>query len=344
MTSDNDTVYVPDYLSSDPENVIYIPTYLSLSSNESISTLASGCCTTECSEYCMSSQSGGGCYEYCGESCSQSCTQSCSQSCSESSGGCCTTECSEYSMSCFEYCGESCGESCGQTSTQKPGSATSLTITSIGFSEVTIKLGSITDADYYEVAYHVSGSSKTTYEYVYSTTYTVTGLEPDTTYVINYRGVNDAGVGNFLSSGKTFTTKAVTAYIEVVSVSYDSITVQLNGLATGYSYNDRKCQWIIDGVAKITIPFGGNVAYAATYTFTNLQPETTYKIQALVTGESGGGFSKTLSETVKTTSAGGVRINNGSTWNRYIPYIYTNSEWKRAIPYIHNGSSWVKTI
>lgn len=293
MASDNDTVYVPDYLSSNSEDIIYIPTYLSISNDESVTTFASGCCTTECSEYCMSSQSGGGCSQYCGESCGETCTQSCYQSCSES--GCCTTECSEYCMST-----QGCSESCGQSTSTKPGNATSLTITGTTYSTISISFASVSNANYYEIAYRVSGSSSTTYETVSGTSYTITGLEPGTTYVVNYRGVNDAGVGSFLSTGKTATTESVSAYIEVMGVGSTSVTVRLNGLATSYAYNDRKCQWFLNGVVKIQIPFGAGLSYAAQYTFTGLVPNTTYEIMAIITGDAGGGFTKTLYEYVTT--------------------------------------------
>lgn len=41
------------------------------------------------------------------------------------------------------------------------------------------------------------------------------------------------------------------------------------------------------------------------------------------------------------TSAGMVRIWNGSSWVSATPYIYNGSTWVQAMPYVYNGSSWV---
>lgn len=40
------------------------------------------------------------------------------------------------------------------------------------------------------------------------------------------------------------------------------------------------------------------------------------------------------------SSAGLVKIWNGSTWVNAIPYIYNGSTWVQAIPYVYNGSEW----
>ena len=62
--------------------IINVPSFLA-SDDTTVSLMSeggycgeAGCCTTECSQYCMGSQGGG-----CGESCSESCGESCSETC-----------------------------------------------------------------------------------------------------------------------------------------------------------------------------------------------------------------------------------------------------------------------
>lgn len=40
------------------------------------------------------------------------------------------------------------------------------------------------------------------------------------------------------------------------------------------------------------------------------------------------------------TDGGYVRIYNGSSWDKYIPYIYDGSNWVRYAPYVYDGSNW----
>lgn len=227
---------------------------------------------------------------------SESCptTAMCAE-CYEGSGGCQEGGCAESCTNIYQ-CSQSCSQGCGQSTPTKPGNATSLSITSVGYTTISISFSAVSNATSYDIAYRISGSSSTTYETTSGTSYTITGLEPGTTYVVNYRGVNSAGVGSFLSTGVSATTQSVPAYIEIMSTGSTSITVRLNGLQTSYAYNDRKCQWFLNGVAKTQISFGAGLSYAAQYTFSGLTPNTTYEIMAIITGDAGGGFTKTLYE------------------------------------------------
>ena len=103
MAETNETIIVPAFLASDDSTISLMD--LGGYCGEA------GCCTTECSQYCMSCTSvqGGGCGESCSESCGEVCT---GQVCGE--GGCCTTECSQYCMA-SQGCGETCdaAQTCG---------------------------------------------------------------------------------------------------------------------------------------------------------------------------------------------------------------------------------------
>lgn len=90
----------------------------------------------------------------------------------------------------------------------KPSSSGYITVTDVAASYITIRMTSIARADYYEIAYRRPSESTASYEISYSLTHTITGLDPSTTYIINYRGVNSGGDGPFMSSGVTVTTKA----------------------------------------------------------------------------------------------------------------------------------------
>lgn len=89
----------------------------------------------------------------------------------------------------------------------KPSASGSLTVTDTTSTSITIRMSSIARAEYYEIAYRRPSDSTANYEISYSLTHTITGLDPNTTYVINYRGVNSGGDGPFMSSAVTARTK-----------------------------------------------------------------------------------------------------------------------------------------
>ena len=70
------------------------------------------------------------------------------------------------------------------------------------------------------------------------------------------------------------------AYIEVTSTSETTITVRMNGLATGYNQGIRTVYWYIDSVMDGTSTLPNQVAYGGSYTFRGLDAGTSYHIQA----------------------------------------------------------------
>lgn len=90
----------------------------------------------------------------------------------------------------------------------KPSTSGSITVTGTTSDSITIRMSAIARADYYEIAYRRPSDSTASYEISYPLAHTITGLDPNTSYIINYRGVNSGGYGPFMSSGVTVKTKA----------------------------------------------------------------------------------------------------------------------------------------
>lgn len=105
---------------------------------------------------------------------------------------------------CLETCTESCYES---TTPYPPTQSGSLTVTGTTQTTISIKFTSIPRAEYYEVACREEGSSTAYYDTVYSLTHTISGKTPNTTYLVNYRGVNEDGAGPYMSTAVRAKTK-----------------------------------------------------------------------------------------------------------------------------------------
>lgn len=173
-----------DQLIQVPESLLSIsganPAALAVARCDTAQTICTSCLGAPCQ--------GNNCQTSCQGQCSQSCSQGCSQGCSQT-------------------CSQGCNQSCSQVIPKPPTTAGSMTIKKVTSDSVTVGLSSISKATSYEIVWRRStttileGSEETT-----SRTYTITGLDPDTTYVFNYRGVNDDGVGPFMATGKTVTT------------------------------------------------------------------------------------------------------------------------------------------
>lgn len=192
MIDDKDELY-------DVDSLVPIPSYLSEDDDTGISLLSDDCPTmAECTQCEVASQ------YTCGEGCTQGCY-----------------------MGCAESCSESCSQSCSQSSSGSvPGVGTSLTVSNITYNSAKISFASISGATRYTIAYRPTSTSTATEISTTSTSYTLTGLSPETTYIVNYRGVNSYGTGGYMSSGVTFTTEA-----EPIDVDYWSWT-KSNGSAT----------------------------------------------------------------------------------------------------------------
>lgn len=82
--------------------------------------------------------------------------------------------------------------------------------------------------------------------------------------------------------------------------------------------------------------FGGEISY-------DMLPNTTYYIFVLPVWTASNSFTTTTSSFTVTSLAdfaGGIRIDNGSDYDMYLPYIDTGSAWELLTPHIDDGSSW----
>ena len=98
-------------------------------------------------------------------------------------GNNCQTSCQgQCSQSCSQSCSQGCSQTCSQVIPKPPTTAGSMTIKKVTSDSVTVGLSSISKATSYEIVWRRStttileGSEETT-----SRTYTITGLDPDTT-------------------------------------------------------------------------------------------------------------------------------------------------------------------
>ena len=221
----SEEVYVPSFLSTTTDN-----SGIAVASDWCGDT-QTGCCTTECSQYGMGS-CGEVCTEACVETCTETCSQSCyqctnvGQYCGDSQGGCCTTECSQYYMEPVEPCEETCGEGCGETDCgedcgesdcgedcgesdcgedcgeEDDGEITaSITVRSVTSDSATLYITVDPDYQYYRIFCRMYDNEDDTTLDVYGLsrtsnfTYTITGLVPDTEYILNL-GVNNTGAAH----------------------------------------------------------------------------------------------------------------------------------------------------
>lgn len=122
---------------------------------------------------------------------------------------CGSAQCGNYECSICQDC-QRCQSDQGCSSCesgQNPTSSGSITSYSTTSDSITIHYTSISKATSYEIVYRVDGESTL---YTAGTTsalsFTITGLSPQTKYVVNYRGKNSYGYGAFMATGKTITT------------------------------------------------------------------------------------------------------------------------------------------
>lgn len=89
-----------------------------------------------------------------------------------------------------------------------PTKAGSLMVSSIGTDYVTVRISAISKADGYEIIWRRSTTTSLegSMDVGSSGAHTIYGLEPETSYVFNYRAYNDDGYGPFMSTGKSATT------------------------------------------------------------------------------------------------------------------------------------------
>lgn len=118
----------------------------------------------------------------------------------ESCGQCeaCETACQAACQDCqdCESC-EGCETAC-ESSIQYPTSYGWIFITGTTSTTISLTLGAISKATSYLIAYRPSSTSTADSVETTSRTYTLTGLEPNTEYAINYRGLSDYGMGPYM--------------------------------------------------------------------------------------------------------------------------------------------------
>lgn len=196
-------------------------------------------CHTTCERICQTCQSGSQC-GVC-QITTQTCTtisqcgtcQAVVQSCSQG----CTTIAQCGNCQAISQCGESSGGS-------KPTAPTNF---SANGKKNTIECSwtAASDAKYYEIFCHLEGqSSSSAWGTTTSTSYTITGLEYNATYVVNVRGMNSYGNGPF-AGAITVTIKDTAnpwswnssngdASAEQTQAAHTAVTSQ--GLTTDFSY------------------------------------------------------------------------------------------------------------
>lgn len=105
------------------------------------------------------------------------------------------------------------------------------------------------------------------------------------------------------------------AYINILSITSSSIRVNIGGLSTDYSYNDRVCIWSIDGIEDGRSKLSAGVSSGGAYTFSGLKSNTQYDIDVEIFGAQGmPGYTVTLSETARTSSVSGGDDNVPEPW------------------------------
>lgn len=73
------------------------------------------------------------------------------------------------------------------------------------------------------------------------------------------------------------------AYIGVISSTTSSVKVRIYGLDTAYASADRVCTWYLEGTRKGTSTLGAKISSGGDYTFTKLDPGTSYDISVSIT-------------------------------------------------------------
>lgn len=268
-----DKIIIPSALTensggSSSENTINIPSALSANSNNDISAAAicigaveAGTCIIDCqttSETCGTCEWNVQCgtCEFSYEGCA-----TLSEGCGTAEIDPCTVICQNDKQDC-DYC--EINEDCyycefDEEAYSPPSVGSGIFVSDITATSAYIYYDTIDKATSYRIAYRKSTTSTATTRITTDNPYYLSGLEPNTTYVVNYEGINDYGAGGYMSSGVSFTTKSLywsweasngSATDSQTQAAYYAITN--NGKLTDFSYlvwNDM-CECIL-AVMKI---------------------------------------------------------------------------------------------
>lgn len=176
------------------DNLISVPSFLSTTTTSAtISPRCSFCVEVACETDAMA------CGQCSGQSCSGQCT---SAECGQC-GSCERGQCSTCQSSC-QGC-QGCQTAC-EGSAQHPIASGSITVVNRSSNSITLRLGAISRATSYVAAYRPTSATAAQTVETTSLTVTVSGLEPDTTYVFNYYGKNSYGTGPYMANGVSATT------------------------------------------------------------------------------------------------------------------------------------------
>lgn len=162
---------------------------------------------------------------------------------------CGSAQCGNYECTICQNCQKCQGDQgCGSCeSGQNPTSSGSITSYSTTSDSITIHYTSISKATSYEIVYRIDGQSTL---YTAGTTsalsFTITGLSPQTKYVVNYRGVNGYGNGAFMATGKTITTDRAFTPFDWTYAGLDPTTgIKVSGSTktAGYGLYVTAAEW-----------------------------------------------------------------------------------------------------
>ena len=91
------------------------------------------------------------------------------------------------------------------------------------------------------------------------------------------------------------------AYINVTSITTNSITAQVAGLETSYNGYIRNCTWSLNGAVKGTTTIPNGVSAGGTFTFRQLTGGTTYLIHVSIMAQ---GWSQSVELDMAATTGG----------------------------------------
>lgn len=130
-------------------------------------------------------------------------------------------------------------------SVTKPSTSGSITVIDTTSDSVTIRMSAIARAEYYEIAYRSASATTPIYRNVYSLTHTITGLDSNTVYLMNYRGWNSEGCGPFMSTAASAKTKVPAIPFSWTYTGLDGAGTPIRGAGkrTGYGVYVTAEEW-----------------------------------------------------------------------------------------------------
>lgn len=243
------------------DDLIKVPSFLAAKATElGISPRCSFCVEVACETDAMA------CGQCSGQSCSGQCT---SAECGQC-GSCERGQCGSCQSSC-----QGCQTTCEVLIQESPLPGGSITNISSTATSITIRYSGVSGADWYQVVYRKANESALSYiANAKNLSCVITGLEPNTSYTVNYRAVSSSGMFGDFASGRTISTKSPTpASFSITDISTTDITIRVSvGSSTEF-------------IVYCTTPAGREIWNKTVYsesnfnhTITGLIPNTSYKV------------------------------------------------------------------